>query len=213
MSTVDAFSVLVGACALASAILFSLEIISPHPRAAQNTDVSTAWVRALPALVRSRALFPPILIVGLGASVFTGSATIWSRRQPDPAFAFVVTLRRASRPGQDHATAGIAQPHSGKPEPAGRRDPSPRRKARSFAPSIARFREALFLHLLTKLDLDHLLRRALVFAASIRWILEPETDRLKRQIAETRKRRESFSPAEPIEAKGPTYRFKRRITT
>lgn len=135
-----------------------------------------------------------------------------NRRQPDPAFAAVDSVGRGGRPGQDRAIAGAPRPHSGEPEPAGHRAPPPRRKARSLAPSIARFREALFLHRLTKLDLDDLLRRALAFGASIRSILEPETDRLKRQIAETRKRRESFSPAEPIEAQGPTYSFKRRIT-
>ena len=53
---------------------------------------------------------------------------------------------------------------------------------------------------------------ALAFAASIRSMLEPETDRLARRIAETRQRREAFSPAEPIETQGPTYSFKRRIT-
>lgn len=74
LSTAEAFSVIAGACALASAMLFSFEIISPRPHAAQNTGGATAWVRALPALVRSRALFP-ILMVGLGASVFTGLMT------------------------------------------------------------------------------------------------------------------------------------------
>lgn len=136
-----------------------------------------------------------------------------NRRQSDPASAVVVTSGGARRPGQDRAIVGAPRPHSGKPEPAGHRAPSPCGKARSLAAPIARFREALFLHRLTRLDLDDLLRRALAFAASIRSMLEPETDRLKRQIAETRKRRDSFSPAEPIEALGPTYSLKRRITT
>ena len=68
------FSVIAGACALASAMLPSFETISPRTYTVQNTRESTAWVRALPALVRSRALFP-ILMVGLGASVFTGLMT------------------------------------------------------------------------------------------------------------------------------------------
>jgi hypothetical protein len=68
------FSVIAGACALASAMLPSFETISPRPYTVQNTRESTAWMRALPALVRSRALFP-ILMVGLGASVFTGLMT------------------------------------------------------------------------------------------------------------------------------------------
>ncbi|MGO8212094.1 relaxase/mobilization nuclease domain-containing protein [Rhizobium ruizarguesonis] len=135
-----------------------------------------------------------------------------NRRQPDPASAALVTVGGARRPGQDCAVVGTPRPHPGNPEPASRRAPTPRRKARSLAPSIARFREALFLHRLTKLDLDDLLRRALAFAASIRSMLEPETDRLARQIAETRKRRESFSPAELIEPQGPTYSFRRRNT-
>lgn len=135
-----------------------------------------------------------------------------NRRQSDPASAVVVTSGGARRPRQDRAIVGAPRPHSGKPEPAGHRAPPPCGKARSLAAPIARFREALFLHRLTKLDLDDLLRRALAFAASIRSILEPETDRLKRQIAETRKRRESFSPAEPNNPPGPTYSFKRRIT-
>lgn len=135
------------------------------------------------------------------------------RRQPDPASAVVVTFGGARRPGQDRAIVGTPRPHFGKPEPAGHRAPSPCGKARSLAAPIARFRERLFLHRLTRLDLDDLLRRALAFAASIRSMLEPETDRLKRQIVETRKRRKSFPPAEPIEAQGPIYSFKRRITT
>lgn len=135
-----------------------------------------------------------------------------NRQQPDPASAAIATDGGARRPGQDCAVVGAPRHHPGVPEPASRRATTPRRKGRSLAPSIARFREALFLHRLTKLDLDDLLRRALAFAASIRSMLEPETDRLARQIAETRKRRESFSPAEPIEPQGPTYSFRRRIT-
>ncbi|MEJ6847169.1 relaxase/mobilization nuclease domain-containing protein [Sinorhizobium fredii] len=135
-----------------------------------------------------------------------------NRHQPDPASAALVTVGGARRPGQDCAVVGTPRPHPGNPEPASRRAPTPRRETRSLTPSITRFREALFLHRLTKLDLDDLLRRALAFAASIRSMLEPETDRLARQIAETRKRRESFSPAEPIEPQGLTYSFRRRIT-
>ncbi len=74
LSTGEAFSVIAGACAVASAMLLAFEVISPAPRATQGTAESTAWVRALPALARSRALFP-ILMVGLGASVFTGLMT------------------------------------------------------------------------------------------------------------------------------------------
>lgn len=52
------FSVIAGAGALASAMLPSFEIISPSPYTVQNTRESTAWMRTLPALVRSRALSP-----------------------------------------------------------------------------------------------------------------------------------------------------------
>jgi hypothetical protein len=135
-----------------------------------------------------------------------------NRRQTDPASAAPVAVGGARRPGQDRTIAGTPRPDSGKPAPAGRGAPTPRGKGRSLAPSIARFREALFLHRLTKLDLDDLLRRALAFAASIRSMLEPAPDRLKRQIAETRKRREILPPAEPIEAHVSTYSFRRRNT-
>ena len=133
-------------------------------------------------------------------------------RQREPASAAPVASGGTRKPRQDRATAGTPRPDPRIPEPAGRRTPAPRGKSRSLAPSIARFREALFLHRLTRLDLDDLLRRALAFAASIRSMLEPETSRLARQIAATRQRREAFSPAEPIETQGPTYSFKRRIT-
>jgi len=135
-----------------------------------------------------------------------------NRRQPDPAAAAVVTVSGAQRPGQDSSVFGTPRPHSGNPKPAGGRAPTPRRETRSLTASVARFREALFLHRLTKLDLDDLLQRALAFAASIRSMLEPETDRLTRRIAETRKRRESFSSAEPIEPQSPFYSFRRGIT-
>ncbi|MGO6935876.1 relaxase/mobilization nuclease domain-containing protein [Rhizobium ruizarguesonis] len=135
-----------------------------------------------------------------------------NRRQPGPASAALVTVGGARRPGQGCAVVGTPRPHPGHSEPASRRAPTPRGKDRPLAAPIARFREALFLHRLTKLDLDDLLRRALAFAASIRSMLEPETYRLARQIAETRKRRESFSPAEPIEPQCPTYSFRRSIT-
>lgn len=135
-----------------------------------------------------------------------------NRRQPDPASASLVTVGGARGARQDRAVVGTPRPHPGNSEPTSRRAPTPHRKARSLTPSITRFREALFLHRLTKLDLDDLLRRALAFAASIRSMLEPETDRLARQIAETRKRRELFSPAEPIEPQEPTYSFRRKMT-
>ena len=132
-------------------------------------------------------------------------------QQRAPASPAPVASGRTRRPRQDRAIAGTARSYPGIPEPAGRRAPTPRGKGGSRAAPIARFREALFLHRLTRLDLDDLLRRALAFAASIRSMLEPETSRLARQIAEMRNRREAFSPAEPIDPSGPTYSFKRRI--
>lgn len=134
-----------------------------------------------------------------------------NRRQPDPASTTLVTPGRARRAGPDCAVAGTPRPHPGSPKPASRRASTPRRKTRSPTSSIVRFREALFLQRLTKLDLDELLRQALAFAASIRSLFEPKSDRLSHQIAEARKRRVSISQSEPIEPQSPTYSFRRKI--
>lgn len=134
-------------------------------------------------------------------------------RQPDSAPAAPLASAAARGPRQDRAVDGVPQLASGGTDPASCRPPSPRRKDRSLAAPIARFREALFLHSLTKLDLDDLLRIARAFAASIRSMFEPETDRLTRMIAETKRQRKSFPSAEQIEAQVPNYSLQKRMTS
>ncbi|MBN9054538.1 MAG: hypothetical protein J0H80_12350 [Rhizobiales bacterium] len=95
-----------------------------------------------------------------------------------------------------HASHGAEKPH---------------RKGRSATASIARAREALFLHRLTKLDLDDLLRRAMELAVSIMSMLAPERDRLAWRIAEAKRVQKTITPAEPIEEKSPSYDLTRRI--
>ncbi|KSV85297.1 hypothetical protein N183_02320 [Sinorhizobium sp. Sb3] len=113
----------------------------------------------------------------------------------------------------DRPIAGIARPDPGRPAPASERIERPRDKDRSTAAAIGRqSREALFLHRLTRLDLDDLLRRAREFAASIRSMFEPERDRLARQIAEAKRKRKSFPPAEAPRPTTPSYDYRRRVT-
>ncbi|TAU85849.1 relaxase/mobilization nuclease domain-containing protein [Rhizobium leguminosarum] len=119
----------------------------------------------------------------------------------------------AGTTGQDRAVAGIAWPDTGRPAPASDRIERPRHKDRSAAATIGRqCREALFLHRLTRLDLDDLLRRAREFATSIRAMFEPERDRLARQIAEAKRMRKSFPPAEAPQPTTPSYDYRRRVT-
>ena len=112
---------------------------------------------------------------------------------------------------QDRATDGSPGPDHRRAAQAGGGAQKPRRKGRSPAASIARTREALFLHLLAKLDLDDLLRRAMELAASIMVMLAPERDRLALRIAEAKRTPEAFTPAEPIEGQRPGYNLTRRI--
>ncbi|KQW84464.1 hypothetical protein ASD03_01505 [Ensifer sp. Root127] len=113
----------------------------------------------------------------------------------------------------DRSIAGIARPDPGRPAPASERIERPHHKDRSAAAAIGRLsREALFLHRLTRLDLDDLLRRAREFAASIRSMFEPERDRLARQIVEAKRTRKSFPPAEAPRPSTPSYDFRWRVT-
>lgn len=114
---------------------------------------------------------------------------------------------------QDRATHGAAGLDSRCPASASNRSQKPHGKGRSSAASIARVREVLILHHLTRLNLDDLLRRARQLAASIRSMFEPETDRLARLIAQTKGQRELIPPAEQVEGQVATYSFRRRITT
>ncbi|RVO31651.1 relaxase/mobilization nuclease domain-containing protein [Sinorhizobium meliloti] len=116
---------------------------------------------------------------------------------------------RGSR--QDRAAYGNSGAHSRRAAHAGGGAQMPHRKGRPSAASIARTREALFLHRLTKLDLNDLLRRATEFAASIMAMLAPERDRLAWRIAEAKRTQKSFAPAEPIKEQRPSYDLRRRM--
>ncbi|WP_312608297.1 relaxase/mobilization nuclease domain-containing protein [Agrobacterium pusense] len=116
------------------------------------------------------------------------------------------------RARQDCAASRLARPDSRCPEPAGNRPQKPRGKNRTPAASIARMREALALHRLTKLDLDDLLRRAMELAASIMTMFAPERDRLAWRIAEAKLKQTSTLPAESIEGQRLTYDLRRRMT-
>jgi len=112
---------------------------------------------------------------------------------------------------QDRATHGNPGFDTRRAAHASHDAEKPRRKGRSATASIARAREALFLHRLTKMDLDDLLRRAMELAASIASMFTPEKDRLAWRIAEARRVQKTITPAEPIEEKSPSYDLTRRI--
>lgn len=117
----------------------------------------------------------------------------------------------ARRARQDRATYGNPGPDPQRTAHAGGGAQKPHRKGRSSAASIERKREELFVHRLTKLDLDDLLRRATEFAASIMSMFAPERDRLALRIAEAKRAKDAFTPAEPIEGQGTRYDLTRRI--
>lgn len=72
-TTGQAFAIVAAACLLAALLLVAFEAVSPQPRDAAASGAGR-WVRALPPLARTPALYP-ILMVGLGACVFTGLQT------------------------------------------------------------------------------------------------------------------------------------------
>lgn len=77
LTTAGAFGVIAGATLLAAVLLLAFEALSPQARHAQAQAQSSNWMRALPALLSSRAIYP-ILMVGLGACVFSGMLTFQS---------------------------------------------------------------------------------------------------------------------------------------
>lgn len=77
LTTGQAFGVIAGVTFAAALLLWTFEQISPQMQAKQVQAQNGNWVRALPALVKTRALFP-ILMVGLGACVFSGLLTFQS---------------------------------------------------------------------------------------------------------------------------------------
>lgn len=74
LSTAQAFGTVAAASLIAALLLWTFEYLSPQVRMANAQTQSGSWVRALPALTRTRSLYP-ILMVGLGACVFSGMLT------------------------------------------------------------------------------------------------------------------------------------------
>lgn len=75
LSTRGAFGAVAGATLIAAILLLAFEALSPQAHRAQAQ--SGNWISALPALLSSRAIYP-ILMVGLGACVFSGMLTFQS---------------------------------------------------------------------------------------------------------------------------------------
>ncbi len=74
LATGEAFGVIAAVAFAAALLLWSFEWVSPQPPSRQSQSQNGNWVGALPALLRTRALYP-ILMVGLGACVFSGLLT------------------------------------------------------------------------------------------------------------------------------------------
>lgn len=74
LTTGQAFGAVALACLLAALLLAVFESIAARPVEAAIKAAGNDWVRALPALLRTRAVYP-ILMVGLGACVFSGLLT------------------------------------------------------------------------------------------------------------------------------------------
>ena len=77
LATGQAFGVIAAASIAAALLLWAFERISPQAHAQQALAQNGNWVRALPALLATRAVYP-ILMVGLGACVFSGLLTFQS---------------------------------------------------------------------------------------------------------------------------------------
>lgn len=75
LSTSGAFATIAYATLVAAILLLTFETLAPPAREAQTQNGN--WVRALPSLLSSRAVYP-ILMVGLGACVFSGMLTFQS---------------------------------------------------------------------------------------------------------------------------------------
>ncbi|MFK0162695.1 MFS transporter [Rhizobium sp. NPDC090279] len=74
LSTATAFCVVAAACVLAALLLWMFENLAPRPAATTSQQSSDGWVRKLPSIARTKAIYP-ILMVGLGACVFSGLLT------------------------------------------------------------------------------------------------------------------------------------------
>lgn len=75
LTTAGAFAAIAAATLIAAVLLLIFEALSPQAQPAQAQNGN--WVRALPALLSSRAIYP-IMMVGLGACVFSGMLTFQS---------------------------------------------------------------------------------------------------------------------------------------
>lgn len=74
LTTGQAFGAVTLVCLLAAVLLAVFEAIAVQPVAAAIKAAGNDWVRVLPALLRTPAMYP-ILMVGLGACVFSGLLT------------------------------------------------------------------------------------------------------------------------------------------
>ncbi len=122
-----------------------------------------------------------------------------------------LVARNAGTPRPARSNARSAAPDLGHATPTSRGPEILRRTARPVGASVAsgRRRERLELHLIGKVDLDDLLRRARDLAAWMTSIFEPQAARLVRQIADVRMRK-SFPPDEPSLSPIPSYSYLRR---
>ncbi|WP_448115593.1 MFS transporter [Mesorhizobium amorphae] len=74
LTTAQAFEVVATSTALAAVMLFIFEVTAPYDRKAATVAGQGNWVAALPSIARTRALYP-IIMVGVGACVFSGMLT------------------------------------------------------------------------------------------------------------------------------------------
>jgi MFS family permease len=74
LTTAQAFEVVAASTALAALMLVIFEIIASYDRQAAAVASRGNWVAALPSIARTKALYP-IVMVGLGACVFSGVLT------------------------------------------------------------------------------------------------------------------------------------------
>jgi hypothetical protein len=79
MSTVSVFRLVALVCAIACVFLWLVETMMPRPLVKISTasKAATTWVSSLLPLTRTRSIYP-IIMVGLGACVFTGMMTFQS---------------------------------------------------------------------------------------------------------------------------------------
>ena len=77
LTTGQTFGVVAATCIMSAAMLISFEYLSPRTNNAATPTKNAGWIRALPIIMRTKAVYP-ILMVGLGACVFGGLLTFQS---------------------------------------------------------------------------------------------------------------------------------------